>query len=195
MTLKNLFYAAAFSLSLPAFVACQSGIDRHALVERNNPHITEIDTLASLSVGNGEFAVTVDVTGLPSFPELYSNGVPLGTQSQWGWHSFGNPDSLKFEETLKDYDFGRGRMEPYSVQFNEPGRNRDAANWYRVNPHRLHLGALGFADLNPDQLSDIDQTLDMWNGEIRSDFNSLSGLPHHSTWTFGIVILFPDKKL
>ena len=127
-------------------------------------------------MGNGEFAVTVDVTGLQTVPEVYSKGVPLGTQSQWGWHSFSNPENLKFEETLKDYDFGRGRLEPYSVQFNEKGRAHDAANWYRVNPHRLHLGALGFADLNPDQITDIDQTLDMWDGEIRSDFK-VDGTP------------------
>lgn len=178
MTFKTIFYAAALTLPLQAFVACQSAtaIDRKALVERNNPHITSIDTLASLSVGNGEFAVTVDVTGLQTFPEVYSKGVPLGTQSQWGWHSFSNPENLKFEETLKDYDFGRGRLEPYSVQFNEKGRAHDAANWYRVNPHRLHLGALGFADLNPDQITDIDQTLDMWDGEIRSDFK-VDGTP------------------
>ncbi|MDE6061491.1 MAG: hypothetical protein K2G00_01850, partial [Duncaniella sp.] len=83
MTFKTIFYAAALTLPLQAFVACQSAtaIDRKALVERNNPHITSIDTLASLSVGNGEFAVTVDVTGLQTFPEVYSKGVPLGTQS------------------------------------------------------------------------------------------------------------------
>ena len=126
--------------------------------------------MLGLSVGNGEFAVTVDVTGLQTFPELYSKGVPLGTQSQWGWHSFSNPENLKPEEALKDYDFGRGRKEPYAVQFNEAGRPHDAANWYRVNPHRLHLGAIGFANLQPEQISDIDQTLDMWKGEIRSDF-------------------------
>lgn len=166
MTFKHLFYAAALTLPLPAFVACSnaSAIDRPALIERNNPHITAIDTMASLSVGNGEFAVTVDVTGLQSFPELYKKGVPLGTMSQWGWHSFSNPDSLKFEESLKLYDFGRGRHEPYAVQFNEAGRPHDAANWFRVNPHRLHLGAIGFANLSPDQITDIDQTLDMWEG-------------------------------
>ncbi len=172
MTFRTLLYAAALTLPSQAFVSCQnaSAIDRPALVERNNPHVTTIDTMASLSVGNGEFAVTVDVTGLQTFPELYSKGVPLGTQSQWGWHSFSNPENLKPEEALKDYDFGRGRKEPYAVQFNEAGRPHDAANWYRVNPHRLHLGAIGFANLQPEQISDIDQTLDMWKGEIRSDF-------------------------
>lgn len=51
-------------------------IDRLALVERNNPHITAIDTMASFTVGNGGFAFTADITGLQTFPEVYSKGVP-----------------------------------------------------------------------------------------------------------------------
>ncbi|MDE7136091.1 MAG: hypothetical protein K2N91_05620, partial [Muribaculaceae bacterium] len=170
---RNVALLLVMSLGSAAYVqsANSDKIDRYSLVSRNNPHIEAIDTLASLSVGNGEFAFTVDVTGLQSFPEMYSKGVPLGTQSQWGWHSFGNPENYRFEETLKDYDFGRGRLEPYSVQFNEDGRNKSAANWYRVNPHRLHLGAVGFADLDASKVADIDQTLDLWNGKIVSNFS------------------------
>ncbi|MDE6766346.1 MAG: hypothetical protein K2J52_08575, partial [Duncaniella sp.] len=48
-----------------------AGIDRSALLERNSPHITAVDTLASLSVGNGAFAFTTDITGLQTFPEYY----------------------------------------------------------------------------------------------------------------------------
>ncbi|MDE6378157.1 MAG: hypothetical protein K2K72_05375, partial [Duncaniella sp.] len=152
--------------------ACASkGIDRHALVERNNPHVTSVDTMASLTVGNGEFAFTVDVTGLQSFPEVYTKGVPLGTQSQWGWHSFANPEGYEHSETLKSYDFGHGHEELYSTQFKEAGRQKDASNWYRINPHRLHLGAIGFAGVKPDNISDIDQTLDMWTGVIHSSYN------------------------
>ena len=80
-------------------------IDRKALVARNNPQVNTFDSLASLSVGNGEFAFTVDATGLQTFPENYTQGVPLGTQSQWGWHSFGNPDNFTPNETLKNYNF------------------------------------------------------------------------------------------
>ena len=153
-----------------ALVSCaQKPIDRVALVARNNPHITAIDTLASLSVGNGRFAYTVDVTGLQSFPELYSKGVPLGTQSEWGWHSFDNPLDLKFEETLKAYDFGRGHEELYACQLKE-GRGKLASDWYRVNPHRLHLGIVGFEGLDPASLEDIDETLDMYDGTIHSSF-------------------------
>ena len=43
-------------------------IDRRAVVSRNNPIITEADPLESLTVGNGHFATTVDVTGLQSYP-------------------------------------------------------------------------------------------------------------------------------
>ncbi|MDE6633243.1 MAG: hypothetical protein K2K23_09615, partial [Muribaculaceae bacterium] len=155
--------------------ACSSNsgkIDRYALVTRNNPHVTAIDTMASLTVGNGGFAFTVDVTGLQTFPEVYAAGVPLGTMSDWGWHSFPNTEDYKFEETLKEYDFGRGKPELYSVQFKEDGRNKEAANYFRINPHRLHLGALGFDDITPESLSEIDQTLDMWNGFINSKFST-----------------------
>lgn len=146
-----------------------SKIDRTALLERNNPHLTALDTLASLTVGNGGFATTVDVTGLQTFPELYSHGVPLGTQSDWGWHSFANPEQYRHEETLRDYDFGRGRTEPYATQPKE-GRGKGAADWYRANPHRLHLGTIGFAEVTPEQIASIDQQLALQEGVIYSSF-------------------------
>ena len=147
-------------------------IDRKSLVCRNNPQVQQFDSLSSFSVGNGEFAYTVDATGLQSFPQRYSKGVPLGTQSQWGWHSFANPENYLFSETLKKYNF-RAKDEWYAVQFNEPGRAKDAAEWYRVNPHRLHLGIVGFdlCETDYSKISDIQQQLDMWRGIIDSKFN------------------------
>lgn len=149
-------------------------IDRKALVERCNPHVTVADTMASLSVGNGCFAFTADITGLQTFPEAYSHGVPLGTQSEWGWHSFDNPDSLRVEESLKEYDFGHGHKELYATEHKEKGRAHDAAVWYRVNPHRLHLGCVGLETEQGASLSDVTckvQTLDMWRGRIDSRFS------------------------
>ncbi len=151
-------------------------IDRLALVKRNNPKITEFEALSSLSAGNGNFAVTVDATGLQTFPEIYAEGVPLGTQSQWGWHSFPNVEGFTTEETLKDYNF-RGWDELYAVQFNEPGRSRDAADYFRINPHRLHLGYIGLEltdtegnKLLPEQITNLNQELDLWEGIIQSRF-------------------------
>lgn len=158
------------------FIACVSDkstpIDREALVLRNNPQVNSWDSLSSLSVGNGEFAYTVDLTGLQTFPQECSNGMPLGTQSQWGWHSFLNDKHFDHNETLRDYDFGRGGLEPYSVQFNEEGREKDAADWYRINPHRLHLGIIGFdlPEVKPTDIKDVNQSLNMWDGYIKSEF-------------------------
>ena len=174
--MKNWIYSSLFIF----LVACGGKepvkIDRKALVERNHPVVTGFDKLSSLSVGNGEFAYTVDATGLQTFPEQYSAGVPLGTQAQWGWHKFTNPQNYKFEETIEEYDF-RGWKEPYTVQFEEAGRQQDAANWYRVNPHRLHLGIIGLEltdasgrKLNSDELKNVHQELALWDGIIRSSF-------------------------
>ncbi len=175
--MKNKAWYGWMACLAGCLASCQAAgtadkIDREALVTRNNPQITAADPLASLSVGNGEFAFTTDVTGLQTFPEWYRSGVPLGTQSQWGWHSFGNPKNYRPEETLADYDFGRGRKEPYASQFRDPGRAKEASDWYRVNPHRLHLGIVGLEwDAgSPEQLTDIRQTLDMYAGRITSRF-------------------------
>ena len=61
--MKRIFLSAFLlvSLSLSA-----QNIDRKQVVERNNPHVVTMDSLNSLSVGNGGFAMTVDGTGLQS---------------------------------------------------------------------------------------------------------------------------------
>ena len=167
---KRFLIVCATAFCLSACTQPPAPIDRQALVSRNDPIVERLDSLASLSVGNGGFAFTVDATGLQTFPEHYRNGVPLGTQSQWGWHSFPNPAKYTHAETLRDYDFGRGHAEPYSVQFDEAGRQQAAADWYRANPHRLHLGTIGFDGLAPEAIDDIRQKLDLWNGQIDSHF-------------------------
>ena len=174
-------YAIVGIATVFSLVACQSEktpIDRGALLERNNPHVTAFDTLSSLSVGNGGFAVTVDASGLQTFPKEYSLGVPLGTQSDWGWHSFANPKNLLHSESLKDYDY-HGHPAPYAVQFNEAGRQRDAANWYRENPHRLHLGVVGLElpeGVGFEAFTEVNQTLDLMDGKILSSYK-LNGKP------------------
>lgn len=176
--MKKLIFFSFFLTILSCTTSNNSPIDRETLVYRNSPHITAFDSLASFTVGNGEFAYTVDATGLQTFPAKYTKGVPLGTQSQWGWHSFENPNNFQHSETLKNYNF-RGKEEPYSVQFNEDGRQKDAANWYRVNPHRLHLGIIGF-DLSQEddfaRITDVDQMLELWQGVVKSNFK-LGGEP------------------
>ena len=156
-------------------------IDRRAVVSRNNPVITSADPLASLSVGNGHFATTVDVTGLQSYPEDYKTGVPLNAMSDWGWHSFPNTKELKPSESEKTFDFGHGHQEVYAVEYKkaEDGRHKEATEYFRVNPHRLNLGVVGLsltdskgASIPLKQLTNIRQELKLMEGEIESLFTA-----------------------
>lgn len=165
-----LFFGVTFTLS------AQSPINRRAVVQRHHIHITKADTLAALSVGNGQFAFTVDVTGLQTFPLDYQNGIPLGTFSQWGWHSFPDTANYRIEETLKPLA-SHGREVPYARQWPAGSRQNEAANYLRQNPHRLPLASIGWEitkkDGNKATLQDIhsiNQTLDCWTGEIHSRF-------------------------
>jgi hypothetical protein len=163
-------------LALRSLMLIGQPIDRRALVQRHNVVITAADSLSSLTVGNGKFAFTVDVTGLQSFPGFYAKGVTLGTQSEWGWHSFPNKANHKFESALRSYQLNN-REVSYAVQWNEAGLNRDAANWFRQNPHRLQLGTIGFdirkqdgSAASIDDIKNIRQVLNLWTGEIQSNF-------------------------
>ena len=156
-------------------------IDRHAVVNRNNPIITEANDLASLTVGNGHFAATVDVTGLQSFPFDYGAGVPLNAMSDWGWHKFENTNDLTVSESEKAFDFGHGHQEVYAVEYKkaEDGRHKDATEYFRVNPHRLNLGTIGLdlkdtsgKAISLQALSSIRQEQKLWDGEIESSFTA-----------------------
>lgn len=174
------FLIVALVLALVACrrpAGCQGCIDRKGVVERHNVHVAAFDTLASLSVGNGSFAFTVDATGLQTFPDAYEKGVSLGTQSDWGWHSFLNEGNFLPDEAIKQYCFN-GKTVGYAVQGKGGDRQDMAANYFRVNPHRLHLGMVGLEMTHPDgqpvkmaDITQIDQTLDLWKGVITSKFS------------------------
>jgi hypothetical protein len=173
MNLKNFFLLVV----LCAFGHDASAqINRAQVVRRHIVHVNKIDSLSSLSVGNGRFAFTVDVTGLQTFPSRYEKGVPLGTQSEWGWDTFKNTAGYQINEAHKYYD-QYGRKVPYVVQLNEPQRAKEATNFFRQNVHRLQLGNIGFELIKAngslataDDIKNIEQTLDLWTGEIRSYF-------------------------
>ncbi|TYP98420.1 hypothetical protein BC792_10174 [Sphingobacterium allocomposti] len=179
MKRTNNLLVFALILLLVSCQAQQTGkINRKEVVTRHNVVNESMDTLASLTVGNGTFAYTVDATGMQSFPEYYKNGVSLGTQSEWGWNSFPNTDQYRFEETLKSYDFNNeGRDAKYSIQHKEAGRSKEATEYYRVNPHRIQLGNVGLQFYLEDgskasaaDITAIKQTLDLWSGTIYSRF-------------------------
>ena len=166
-----------------------ASIDREAVLFRNNPVITEADPLASLSVGNGRFATTVDVTGMQTYVDDYKNGIPLTAMCDLIWHSFPNTLSLKPSDSEKSFDLGHGHPEVYAVEYKKSksvgsgspadtlSRRIAATEYFRVNPHRLNLGAVGLSlkDANGQPiplkaLTDIHQQLQLWHGQIESQF-------------------------
>ncbi|MEN6577110.1 MAG: hypothetical protein ABFD90_12260 [Phycisphaerales bacterium] len=151
-------------------------IDRHALVTRHNVTLDKPDPLTPLSVGNGEFAFTADITGLQTFPDYHLQGMSLGTLSQWGWHSLPNTEGYTLADALNSYT-AAGREVPYASGGAPSGGYSPAANWLRANPHRLHLGQIGMrlakSDGSPatiEDLAETAQTLDLWAGLLTSRF-------------------------
>jgi len=165
---------AVLALAAPALA---QPIDRHALVSRHEVRLTRVDPSAPLMVGNGQIAFTADITGLQTFPEIYSNLAPLLTEAQWAWHSFPNPDGYTYADGTVPITV-RGTPQPYAYMkdWNE-AQTRPALAWLRENPHRFSLGRVGL-DLRAKsgqaaKFADIRQTkqvLDLWTGVLTSRF-------------------------
>ena len=149
-------------------------IDRVRLVRRNNPVLENPEPLSALSVGNGEFAFTADITGLQTFYKDYEEEMPLCTLSNWGWHSHPQPPEIDIR-TLKpkEYDAGSRKVGYFSSKEGQ----EEAFQYLRENPHRFHLGAVGLALCREDgdeaaleELSGIRQELDLYSGMLHSRF-------------------------
>ncbi|MBN1466816.1 glycoside hydrolase family 65 [candidate division KSB1 bacterium] len=132
------------------------------------PTLSDVDVLSPFTVGNGEFAFTADVTGLQTLAPVYETGIPLVTQSTWGWHTIPDSHDYRIEQTWEYLDT-YGRSVPYAAAMNSA-----PAQYLRANPHRLHLGRIAFksfgADIHASDVSDIRQVMDHWQGMIKSSF-------------------------
>jgi protein-glucosylgalactosylhydroxylysine glucosidase len=170
-----------FASALPVN-AQQEKIDRYELVNRNNVVLHQADTLGSLSVGNGEFAFTVDASGLQTFPDDYEHGVSLGTFSQWAWHGYPHASKHSLSDVDVLYTSCDSTQAPYPIQHSS-GSKKVAADALRSNPQRLHLGLIGLnlklSNGEAVKLSDlkaIRQTLNLWTGELKS-YYEIEGTP------------------
>jgi len=155
-------------------------IDRRAVIRRHNPDFSRFDPFSALSLGNGNFAFTADVTGLQTFAAECDQQFPLCTAAHWGWHTNPAPEGLHAEAfQYTDYD-AHGRPVGYAT--NAKGQET-LFHWLRQNPHRLHLGRLGLeltslggGTPQPSDLKHCHQALDLWTGLIESRFE-LDGQP------------------
>lgn len=150
-------------------------INRKELVSLHNPVLTKSDYSSPLTVGNGEFAFTADITGLQTLYKEYEDTLPLCTMSQWGWHTI--PVSKdQYSYTLNDvvmteYDY-QGRKVIYPKK-KMPG-NEEVYDWLRKNPHRLNLARIAFYyngnEISEQDITPIKQELFLYEGKLVSEF-------------------------
>lgn len=173
-----------FSLSclwgvITVFAATSQPIDRQALVTRHNPVVRKVDVDAPLTVGNGNFAFTADITGLQSFANHYQQwGVPTETLSRWCWVTDENPNNYKLTDADKAFTLGDGRVLGFPTRGSTP-----AGDWLRRNPRDHPMGQVALVWMKPDgsdfvpaDIEEPEQTLDLWTGVITSRFK-LGGVP------------------
>ncbi|MFR3728143.1 hypothetical protein [Lacrimispora sp.] len=150
-------------------------INRYELVARHNPILTEIKECSPLSVGNGNFAYTADITGMQTFYEEYEKTLPLCTMAQWGWHTKPvSPELYGYD--LKDVEMTEyphhGRTVRYAVE--KKRGNESVYDWVRQNPHKLNLARIGLVfkgkAVKKDRITDIYQELKLYEGIIDSRF-------------------------
>ncbi|GGX78566.1 hypothetical protein GJV26_04355 [Massilia dura] len=163
-------HLAGLPLLAVLIAANAAPIDRQAVVKRHDPHLRAIDPMSPLSVGNGRFAFTADVTGLQTLPDHYhGQGTPTETGARWSWHENPNPHGYKLSDANRDYT-AWGRTVGYPMNAKSP-----AGQWLRENPHVHPLPQIGFVltgtgarPLAAADVKDVDQRLDLWKGQLDS---------------------------
>lgn len=162
-----------------AVAAPATPIDREALVRRHNPVVRSVDYDSPLTVGNGGFAFTADITGLQTFAyDYHRHGVPTETQARWAWVSDENPHNYTLADASTPFTQGDGRVVPYPNRQSSP-----AGDWLRKNPRAFPVGQLQLVWDKPDgsaftpaDIEEPEQTLDLWTGILTSKFK-LGGVP------------------
>ncbi|MDQ5980279.1 MAG: hypothetical protein QG602_3255 [Verrucomicrobiota bacterium] len=165
-------------IRLPLFLflgvlAGAAPIDREALVRRHNPVVRSVDYDSPLTVGNGGFAFTADITGLQTFAyDYHRHGVPTETQARWAWVSDENSENFQLADANKDFTLPDGRVMGFPTRSSTP-----AGDWLRKNPRAFPVGQLQLVWDKPDgsaftpaDIEEPEQTLDLWTGVLTSRF-------------------------
>ncbi|MFI1335266.1 hypothetical protein ACH4U7_35175 [Streptomyces sp. NPDC020845] len=169
-------------------------IDRESLVRRHTIEITHPDPSHVLTVGNGDFAYTADITGMQTFVAYHDQSAAFAeqrlavhnaTMSNWGWHSMPNPDGFVLDDAMTTYETARGpvqypdKFDMASMMGGEPAEEFRAGAWLHANPQRIDLGRIGLRlrtapeaepETHPEALANPRQRLDLWTGTLTSRF-------------------------
>ena len=148
-------------------------LKRDVIVRRYNPKLKSVNVHSPLTVGNGDFAFTADVTGLQTLWDEYEKTSPLVTMSDFSWHT--RPLN-GHTYTLNDLDFTKYKTgnKEYAYPVNPENGQEEIYDWLRQNPHRFNLMRVFFIydgkEIRSDEITSIDQELDLYTGVLNSSF-------------------------
>lgn len=145
--------------------------NRINVVRKYNPHLIKADAKSPLTVGNGRFCFTADVTGMQTLYEEYREETPLCTMAEWAWHTYPETSYTMDDVRMTEYDFLGRKVSYPRVKYEG---NETAYDGVRMNPHKFNLARIAMSVdgeyITSDMLSDINQTLDITTGVLKSDF-------------------------
>jgi len=143
-------------------------INRKELVTRHNIN-WPWEERGMISMGNGEFCIGVDGTGLQTFGG--------NTMSHWGWHSFPLPQGVTSDQIPPTGSFINVKKGDRYIGPDTVPKGKEAiANWMYDNPHIFNLGRLRFvrfdgAELTVEDItSNSNRNLDLWTGTHTTKF-------------------------
>ena len=149
---------------------------RKGIICRHNPVLTALSTDSPLSVGNGEFCFTADITGLQTLYDAYNReNFPLCTMSNWGWHTTPTNDGKVYEwEDLELTEYEHAGRKVYYPVVAKPG-NEEVYHWLRHNPHKFNLCRVSLCrangeEIRPEDIAESRQELDLYEGVLHSRF-------------------------
>ena len=125
-----------------------------------NLKFNKIDSKNPVTIGNGDFALTLDQTGTQSLYQIY-NDIPLSTMSNKHW----------FYKEKKEIKKTNVKGKYYMLY------NLDNDPYYEIDrryPHKYSFMQILLYDgdklINQDKISDVSQELDLYYGILKSSF-------------------------
>jgi hypothetical protein len=98
--------------------------------------------------------------------------------ADWAWHTAPPARTFSLEETFVEVKEADGRTATYPID-----TSSEAASWLRANPHKFNLGRIRLQMINDqgehpamEDLANVRQELDLWEGFLKSRF-LLDGKP------------------
>lgn len=160
-------------------------IDRRALVSAHDVTFKRCDYEAPLELGNGSFAVSLDVTGFQGlYKEYEAAGVPLCIMGEKFWNSYPATPAESAPLVYTGYSHD-GRPVSYPVR--AAAGNEQVYNYLRQNPHKFSLCRIALAVdgrrlTSSAELEAVSQRLHLWGGTVSSSFRAHGRKVSAETW-------------